>query len=59
MFGVEYRYVGESEYRDLKDDFETYAEAESAADALSLLVSVEEAVVTESNPFAVESWNER
>jgi hypothetical protein len=59
MFGVEYRYAGESTYRNLDHDFDSYAEAEMSADRISLLVSVEEAVVTESDPFAVESWNER
>lgn len=59
MFGVDYRYIGESEYRTLGQGYDTYAEAALASADLKQIASIEEVVVTESDPFDVESWNER
>lgn len=54
MFGVDYRLAGDSEYRNLHQGYDTYLEAEMAADELAKFSSIGEVVVTESNPFEVE-----
>lgn len=54
MYGVDFRYYGDAEYRTLDQRFDTYIEAEMASADLAQLASVEEVVVTSSNPFEVE-----
>lgn len=55
MYGVDYRYQGEDNYRELSQRFDTEHEAQMAADDLvNNNASVEEAVVTVFDPFETE-----
>jgi hypothetical protein len=59
-YGLDYRSIGETTYHTLGRRFDTYAEALAGRDKLTFILgeSAEHVVITCSDPFAVETWNE-